>query len=476
MAAVDLPLIMTTAGAIPTPPAVLQGQLLSLVASQTPGYTANLPASMIEDISSTDVGALVLIDSARVELVNSFSPFGANPFILQQLGELLGVPQGIGSNTAVYVVFTGTVGFVVPPGFVVSDGTFQYIVQSGGIIQSGGSTIPLYAVAINTGTWPVPPNSVTILSTSVPSGITLSVTNPQTGIPSVGPQDITDYRTQVLQANLAASMGMGRYLKTLLGNVTGVEDRLVAVRQQLSGGWEIIVGGGDPYAVAYAIWQAIFDVSTLTGSVLLATNFTAANPGVVTTNLNHGFITGASVTVTGASPTAYNNGGTPYTITVIDEKTFSVGVNTTGFGSYVASSGTITPNARNTSVTINDYPDNYTIPFVLPPAQTVTMTVTWNTTSTNAVSAASVASLGSQALAQYINSIPVGAPINLFELQAVFQEAVASILPTPLLTRMVFAVDINGVLTNPTSGTGIIAGDPESYFTTSPSSITINQG
>jgi hypothetical protein len=41
---------------------------------------------------------------------------------------------------------------------------------------------------------------------------------------------------------------------------------------------------------------------------------------------------------------------------------------------------------------------------------------------------------------------------------------------------MVFAVTINGVLTNPQTGTGIIAGDPESYFLTNVTAISIVQG
>jgi hypothetical protein len=87
-----------------------------------------------------------------------------------------------------------------------------------------------------------------------------------------------------------------------------------------------------------------------------------------------------------------------------------------------------------------------------------------------------MAALGATALANYINSIAVGAPMNLFELQNAYQIATASILPTAFLTRMVFAVTIDGVLTAPDAGTGIIAGDPESYFLTSVTYISIVQG
>ena len=469
---VTIPIIITASGPQPTPPATLQTTLTNTVLAIDPGFTNNLPGLLIEDISSTDLGAVTLMDSARVEVINSLTPLGANIFLLNQLGQIYGVPLGLGSNTSVYVVFSGTVGFVIKNGFTVSNGVYQYIVQQPGIIDGSGSSLPLYAVATQAGIWPVPSGSVTQLITSVPSGVTLSVTNPETGTPGSTQQSWSSYRSQVLQAGLAASQGMSRYVKTLLGNVPGVQPNLVSMRQQTGGGWEVICGGGDSYQIALAIWQSISDISTLVGSVNQATGITNANPGVVTTSLWNNVTNGSSITIAGATPTAFN--GT-YTATVITPTTFSIGVDTTGFGTYV-SGGVVTPNARNITININDYPDTYDVLFVNPPAQTVTIGLTWNTTSTNYVSPTSVAAAGQLALANYVNNLPVGQPMNLFELQAVFQESIADIVPTPLLTRMVFTVDIDGVSVPPQSGTGIIAGDPESYFSTTTASITITQG
>lgn len=469
----DLPLIMTTEGPQPTPPATIRSELIANVAATNPGYTANLPGSLIEDISSTDVAAIVLCDSARVDTINSISPFGANAFVLNALGQMLGVTLGTTTNTSVFVVFTGPVGLVIPIGFTVSDGTYQYTIQDGGIIASGGSSSPLFCLAVQSGSWVIPAGSVTQIVTSVPSTISLTVTNPEAGIPGAGAETEEDYRARVFQANLAASQGMSRYLKTLLGNVSGVQSRLISAIQETDG-WEIIVGGGDPYEVAYAIWTALFDVSNLVGSTIEITAITKADPGVVTTNLNHGLISGqANVNIADVVGMTEANGG-PYTVTVITEKTFSFGVDTTSFTTYI-SGGVVTPNSRNISVSISDPPDTYVIPFVIPPQQSVTIAVTWNTTSNNFVSNAAVAQLGGPALVNYVNSLAVGMPINLFELQTTFQNAISSILTPQLLTRMVFAVDINGVSVSPSSGTGIIAGDPESYFLTSVANVTFSQ-
>ena len=148
----DLPVIMTKQGAIPTPPATLRATLLAMVAATNPGYTANLPASLIEDISSTDVGALTLQDSARVDTVNSLTPYATNDFLTNQLGQVYGVSQGGPSDTSVFVVFHSTTspGFAIPIGFIVTDGTHQYVIQDVGIVGSDGNTAPLFAPL-----WPI---------------------------------------------------------------------------------------------------------------------------------------------------------------------------------------------------------------------------------------------------------------------------------------------------------------------------------
>lgn len=399
------PTVIGKEGAVPTPPAELRAAVVDSVTATNPGITLNLPSSMMEDMVSTEVGALTVIDAAKVDLINSMTPFGANEFLLTQLGNQAGIPKGGPSNTAVLVVFSGgTPGYGVAEGFVVSDGAHQYALRTGGVVKSDGTTSPLLAVATAEGSWSVPDGTVTTLVTSVPSPYVLNVTNPNDGVPgNPDGESWASYRSRVLTGGLAIAQGMPTLLRTLLGNVDGVPARLISIRGgSVSGTWEIIVGGGDPYEVAFAIFSAIFDISTIAGST--------ANPG------------------------------------------------------------------RNVTVSIVDFPDSYSITFVVPAEQVVTMDVLWGSTSPNVVNPTAVAQAASAALAAYINSIYVGQPINVFELQATFQEAVADLIPTPLLTRMVFSVSINTVPVSPTSGTGIIAGDPEGYFTASASAINVAQG
>lgn len=479
----DIPVVVSSSGAQPTPPATLLAILLASVSATNPGYTANLPGSLIEDISSTDVGALVICDSARVETINSLTPFGANAFMLAELGQIYlgpGAAPATPTNTSVFVTFTITnaiggspaPGYVIPIGFTVSDGTFQYVVQDGGVAGALG-TVTLFCTATVAGSWAVPPATVTNIVTSVPSQYVITCTNALAGVSGAVAETLDQYRARVIQAGQAISQGMTTMLRTLLGLVPGVQQRLISVQQQTGGGWIVICGGGDPYAVAGAIFEALFDISTLVGSTLNVLNISQAATGVVTTDKNHGYANGQIVVLNGVEGMVQIN-NLNLTVTVLTEKTFSVGISTLGYDPYTRG-GVITPNLRNISVSIIDYPDTYGITFVNPPAQTVTMSVTWHTTLPNFVASASVAQLAAPAIADYVNSIIVGNPINLLSAQDAFIAAVSGILPEAQIESLLFTVAINGIVTPPNPGTSMIFGDPESYFTAVAGSIAVTQ-
>lgn len=476
------PLVITTAGPQPTPPAVIQATLIALVQSAVPGITFSLPGSLIEDISSTEVYGLAEIDSARVETINSLTTMGANAFLLLALGQLFigpGSAPGVPTNTSVFVQFVvvdsmsnPVPGYVIPVGFTVSDGTYQYVVQDGGVTDSSGTSPALFCLATIPGSWAIATGAVSQIVSSVPTGYLISCFNPAPGIPG-NPDAETEeaYRARVNQALQSVSTGTTAYLKTLLNQVPGVQARLISTLQQTGGGWEIIVGGGDPYLVAGAIFASGLDISTLVGSTLAITNITRANPGVVTTALNHGYSNGQDVTlsqIVGMTPL----NGVTVDATVISEKTFSIGIDTTGFPAYI-SGGICSPNLRNQTPNITDPPNEYAIPFVSPPQQTVTIAVSWNTTLANFVSQASVSQLAGPAIIDYVNSILVGAPMSVLELNVAFMTAVASILDPTTISALTFSVSINGIPTAPVGQ--LIFGDPESFLFCAPGSVTVTQ-
>jgi hypothetical protein len=537
---------ITTSGAIPATPQELRDAEVAAAEALSPGLTTNLPGSLIEDIASTAAGALVIQELAYTDLVNSISPYTANDFVLSQLGAVYGIQQGIGSNASVYVTFFGDPGYVIPIGFTVSDGNYQYRVQVGGIIESNGESAALYCVATYEGSWAIPIGTVTFVVTSVAAGFTLTCSNLTAGVPGTGAQSTPDYQAQVIQAGYVTAQGMPSFLKTILQKISGVQPRLVAVRTPEVGRWQVICGGGDPYAVANGIYTGLFDISNLIGSTLNVTAITQAQPPLITTDLNHGYSTNQVVQINGATgmttinganyvvgsvptPTTFNlnvrissitwasdvvtvvttsphgltTSGTTvvsdcfpieyngtFTYTRVNTTTFTyplvynpgaivtkgvTQLRTTEYSAYTGN-GVLTPNLRNVTVSISDYPDSYEITFINPPLQTVGIAMLWNTNSLNYVSPAAISQLAIPALNNYINSIAVGEPINLFELQKTFEDSVASVLDSNLISRMVFTVTINGIVTSPVAGTGTIYGDPESYFQSSTALITVTQG
>ena len=465
---------MTDQGLQPRAPADIRAEMVARVAFTNPDYTANLPASLIEDMVSTGTAAVVESDQFLVDLINSISPRGANPFILRQLGLTYGVLPTDATNTSVYVVFVGPPGYVVVQGFQVGDGNYTYTCQGGGIIGASGQSLPIYAVATMPGAWAVPAGSVRVLLTSVPELIAnagFGVINPADGIPATAGETIESYRDRTMTAGLASTMGMSRYLKTLLWQVPGVIKRLVSIRQdEASGRYVVLAGGGDPYQVGYAIYYALFWVGGLLTPQIEVIGISKTNPCVVQTEDNHNLTTGMVETITGVIGTgrlvdpSLGIGSQPWMITAIDPTHFSIPFDNTPIGAYV-SGGVVAPNPILEEVTISDWPDHYAVEYVIPPAQTVAITATWKTDSPNYISPASVASLAATAVLAYVNNIPAGVqPLSIYELENAFLDAVDPVLPRETVTSLVFAISVEGVGVQPEPGSGVIWGDVNSYF------------
>lgn len=401
----DLPVIVTQAGAQPTPPKTLLSNLITNVSAISPGYTANLPAGLIADLAGTATGAIALIDSAMVDTINSVSPYGANVPLLMQLGNIYGVTPGVGYNTSVNVVFMGLPGFVIPKGFLVSDGNNQYAVQNNAVVPASGQTPPVYCIATNSGTWAIPEGSVTQIITSVPSTITLTCTNTTTGLPGTDKQTEASYRAQVMQAGMATAQGTPSFLRTLLQKVLGVQSNLISYRNISAGTWALTVGGGDPNDVGLAVYNAIPDLSVLTGDVV------------------------------------ESSGYKPESVTV----------------------------------TITDYPDHYDIPIILPTSQMITVILTWNSRVGGQLDPDSVTAAVTPGLADYINAIAIGEPVNLYQIESLFLDAITPLISPTQISLIDIDIGINGEIVPPRDDTGLVFGGEYSYFTTDQSHITVQQ-
>ena len=263
----DFSVVIGPSGAVPKTSSELRELVVSGATSLSPGITTELPGSLVEDMVSTSVGAIMVCDQTMVDLINSVTPYAANIPMLNHLGEIYGIPRSESVNTAVYVVFSGVPGYVVPRGLIVSDGDYQYSVQNNCLITESGKTSPVYCIATSEGNWPVPAGTVNQIVTSVPSAMRLSVTNPGTGIPGREASGEQEYRARVMEAGMFAVQGTPSALKVALCKVSGVQPRLVSYRQIREKEWAVVVGGGDSCEVAHAVYSVIPDVSRLTVDV-----------------------------------------------------------------------------------------------------------------------------------------------------------------------------------------------------------------
>lgn len=468
----DLSVSYDAAGPVPKTSEELRADLVSRATELSPGITTDLPGSLIEDIVGTDVGALLIADQIRVDLINSVGPLKANMYMLNLLAQQAGIsPQKTEGSTTVPVTFSGPAGFVIPQGFLVSDGTYTYQIADATVVLSSGVSSMVTAIATNTGSWAVPVGSVNQIITSVPDEITLTCTNPVAGVPGLERESNYQFRERVWESQMSTVQGYPGFIRQKLTDVNGVQARLVSVVQD-GNSWIIMCGGGDIYEMAGAIFKSAGDISRLKGATVDVTGITNANPGVVTTGITHGLTNGQVVNISGVNGmTGINN--VPLTATVLTPHTFSIGIDTSASGSWTGG-GEVTPNVRNNVVTINDWPDNYLIPFVIPLQQNVTVKFEWGSERVNYLTDATILTLVSAPVIQYINGIYAGKPLNINNLKDTFLQSVNAAIDMSLISKLNVIITVNGIVTNPDPNTNIISGDPFSYFYIASDGVTVD--
>ncbi|MBJ9963696.1 baseplate J/gp47 family protein [Burkholderia seminalis] len=269
---------ITMSGLIPRDPAEIQTDLLSRVTRARPGYTSNIPGSMIDDILGTDVAAVTLMEQARVDTINSLTSPTAQPYILNRIGTQLGVQPGTVTNGSVDVAaVNSTPGFVFNKGFIISDGSKQYVLTTPTAVKPDGTSDLMNFVCQTPGTFAIPANTVKILVTTPPDGISVTLNNPQDGVPGTSQEDISSYRARVMETQRAVSQGFLSTLRTTLQQVPGVSSRLISIAYtgtDITAGYRVIVGGGDDTAVAMAIFTSMFDLPALMHSADSSRNVT----------------------------------------------------------------------------------------------------------------------------------------------------------------------------------------------------------
>jgi hypothetical protein len=467
-----LPLIMEASGPVVTDPTTIRAQLDADISLIAPGYTSTLPGVLVEDILSTDCGAVAACDQSRVDAINSLTPYGVNVYLLDQLAAIRGLTRITAGTMQVYIQFAGTAGLVIPQGFQVTDGMFTYTTQNTVIIgTSGQANSSALAVATVAGTWNIPANTVITLVTQLPTGLTLSCNNPAAGLPANAEDDDT-FRARVIAAQNVGVQGSPGFIQTAVSNVTGVLARTVVTVAHTTG-FLVAAAGGDPYDVALALYLSVGDITLLRGSQILVSGATNANPTVITTSTAHGLASGSTTTISGALGNTAINGTN--VVTVINSTEFSIPVNSTSSGVYTGG-GFLLSDPRLQTITINDGPNTYTIVYCIPLTQLIGIAVVWDTPVTGAAFQESFSTLAIPAILTYINSLTTGQAINTRALEFAVLQAVQGSVPVADVSSFVTTVTINGTVVTPPEGSSLIATDSLSYPYTTMANVSATLG
>lgn len=463
---------ITQAGVSPTSPQAIRDQIQAKIENEVPDYTANLPGTLIEDMLSTCGGSLVFINQAQVDLINSIAPSTANEALLDQLGMVYGISRKSGTNGSAYVIFTGTPGFIIPRGFIVSDGIHRFSVQEDTVVAQNGSSGQVYVLAQDSDTFDMPANTITKIESSVRSDVELSVTNPQVGMIGTTAETTTQYRSRIMEAGLVTSTATPTMIRTRLLSIDGVQERLLSIVVN-GDGYSVICGGGDPYDVANAIFQTIPTIGILKPSEIQVSRLDKGNPTVIYTNLTHGLKTSDVVSFSGDGYSFLQN--QQFTITVLSDNSFSIPVDTIDAEDYTGGL-ILDTNVRNRLVILRDGVDSYTVPFIVPLQEEVSIQLIWKMEDDSSLYVGAISNTTVPLIVEYINQIRIGEVINLYEIQKIFLDGVDQVFNQNLITKIDILVFINGVQQKPTSSENIIRGDPQSYFYTKSENITVTDG
>ena len=127
------------------------------------------------------------------------------------------------------------------------------------------------------------------------------------------------------------------------------------------------------------------------------------------------------------------------------------------------------------TIPVTVYPDVYQVPFVVPSSQNVVVLITWNSASTTYIDPAGVAKAVQQNIADYVNAIAVGQPINIFQIQDIFLKSVEGLVAASLLSMIQVQIGINGAIKPPAPESSLVYGDTYAYFSTSAAQIQVKQ-
>ncbi|MCZ9850163.1 baseplate J/gp47 family protein [Brachyspira hyodysenteriae] len=249
-------------GVIKDDPTVIRERLLNQAIEKVEGFT-DLPSGIQNNLLDESVLDIVEIQDMLANVMNSISPSYANDFIVRELGEAFGLKikdQALPNTT---ITFYGLAGVIIPEGLEVgnADGSKKFITTKSDIINATGQ-VSIYCEGADYYDTPTPANTLNILLNQVLN--VTSCTNLNDAVETTPAETISEFRSRFQTRALANRSGTVATLDNALKEIEGTVDRLCTYKasQIVEEGvskavLEIIVGGGDDYSVALAIFNSI---------------------------------------------------------------------------------------------------------------------------------------------------------------------------------------------------------------------------
>lgn len=226
---------------------------------------SNLPSSIQNNL--IDESAIIVneFQDMIANLMNGISPAYANDYIINQLAEAFGVSRKDKQLQTVQLTFKGLAGTIIPAGTQVASENNEYIFETKEqtIIRSNGVATTT-AIATDYYSKIIPAETLIVLINDILN--IESVKNELQSSEPIEEETIEEFRSRLHTKCLANRNGTIALLDSKLKTIQGVNSRLCSYRnhtQRTHDGAirpviEVVVGGGDDYQVAEAIFESFF--------------------------------------------------------------------------------------------------------------------------------------------------------------------------------------------------------------------------
>lgn len=268
---------LTDQGYIKRTSSEIQEAIIQAIKEKTPAFNKQ-PLDIQANLIDTSVAVISQFENLMETLFNGYSMSGSDDMLFRMQAEELGLRQKSEFKSQVVLEFTGLPGDIIPRGVKCSDayGEYEFETQETIIIGDLGKASVL---ALGEAEVSLPANKINTIVTTINPGVV--VNNNSASLPRIDEESFEDFKARSQARLRSPRMGGRLHAETLLKGIEGVNPRLVSfncvdytIRDEDNShedvetfyrlvGIEAIVGGGDEYQVALALYKSFFETQKL---------------------------------------------------------------------------------------------------------------------------------------------------------------------------------------------------------------------